>query len=39
GDLSSPEAIIAIGVLVAMAVVGAFLARRDFAGQRAVERS
>jgi uncharacterized membrane protein YdjX (TVP38/TMEM64 family) len=29
GDLTSPEALVAVGVLVAMAVLGALLARRD----------
>jgi uncharacterized membrane protein YdjX (TVP38/TMEM64 family) len=29
GDLTSPEALIAVGVLVAMAIGGALLARRD----------
>jgi uncharacterized membrane protein YdjX (TVP38/TMEM64 family) len=37
GDLTSPEALVAVGVLVAMAVVGALLAGRDLrrAGTRA----
>jgi uncharacterized membrane protein YdjX (TVP38/TMEM64 family) len=34
GDLTSPEALVAIGVLVAMAVAGALLARRDVARGR-----
>jgi uncharacterized membrane protein YdjX (TVP38/TMEM64 family) len=33
-DLSSTEAKIAIALLVVMAVVGAFLARRQLAGER-----
>jgi uncharacterized membrane protein YdjX (TVP38/TMEM64 family) len=35
GNLGSPEALIAIGVLVAMALGGLVLARRDIAGARA----
>jgi uncharacterized membrane protein YdjX (TVP38/TMEM64 family) len=34
GDLSSPEALVAVGVLVGMAIVGALLARRDLARTR-----
>jgi uncharacterized membrane protein YdjX (TVP38/TMEM64 family) len=34
GNLGSPEALIAVGVLVAMAVAGLVLARRDIAGAR-----
>ena len=35
GNLGSPEALVAIGVLVAMALGGLVLARRDIAGARA----
>ena len=35
GDLGSPEALIAIGVLVGMGVVGLFLVRRDLLRERA----
>ncbi|MDX6722983.1 MAG: hypothetical protein QOD73_1387 [Solirubrobacteraceae bacterium] len=35
GNLGSPEALVAIGVLVAMALGGLLLARRDVAGARA----
>jgi uncharacterized membrane protein YdjX (TVP38/TMEM64 family) len=34
GDLSSPEALVAVGVLVTMAIVGVLLARRDIARTR-----
>jgi uncharacterized membrane protein YdjX (TVP38/TMEM64 family) len=34
GNLGSPEALVAVGVLVAMAVAGVVLARRDIAGAR-----
>jgi uncharacterized membrane protein YdjX (TVP38/TMEM64 family) len=34
-DLTSPEAIVAVGLLVAMALAGALLLRRDLAGGRA----
>ena len=35
-DLDSPEAKVAIGLLIVMAVVGALLARREFASERSV---
>jgi uncharacterized membrane protein YdjX (TVP38/TMEM64 family) len=38
GDLGSPEALIAIGVLVGMALVGVLLARRDLRRERSAAR-
>jgi uncharacterized membrane protein YdjX (TVP38/TMEM64 family) len=38
GDLGSPEAVVAIGVLVGMALVGVLLARRDLTRGRTAAR-